>query len=298
MRKYILLLTPLVLAAALVAGCGGGSKKSVTIGDTKYETGSLPSGFPKDFPIYSGAKFKGAISGTQGSEKGYVATWETGDSIDKVKSYYSEQFGGKSSWAQDSVTDSGAGAFFTAHNKSDSKAAFLTIATGDGNTSIAVFAGDNMSDSSGSSSSSENATATKSSGTSKEATSESGASGATSTPETVPLPAEAKLPKDFPSDRVPLPKGVRVTGATSVSSDGSSTFIVEFYVKDTPEHVADFLKGEWVKHAWTVAVTSNSGSTFVLSLTGENGTDGITASVDESDTPGHARATLSVSITP
>ena len=295
MRKFILVLTPLALAAALVAGCGGGSKKSVTIGGTKYETGSLPSGFPKDFPIYGGASFKGAISSTQGSEKGYVATWETGDGIDKVKSYYGDQFGGKSSWVQDSATDSGAGAFFTAHNKNDSKAAFLTIATADGKTSIAVFAGDNMSDSSG------NATATTSSGTSKatpEATNESASSDATSTPETVPLPAEVKLPKDFPSDRVPLPKDARITSATSFSNDGASTFIIEFYVKDTPEHVADFLKTEWVKHAWTNAVTSNSGGNFFVAFTGENGTDGTTASVEASDTPGYARAALSVSITP
>jgi hypothetical protein len=291
----------LALGGALVAGCGGGGgKKSVTIGDTKVETGSLPSGFPKDFPIYGGAKFKGAISSTQQGQKGFAATWETGDGIDKVKSYYTEQFGGKSNWVQDSATDTGAGAFFTAHHKSDNQIAFLTVATGDGNTSIAVFAGDDTNDSAGSTPSSEKATATTSSGTSKptaEATSGGASSGATSTPETSPLPAEAKLPKDFPSDRVPLPTGARVTSASSFSNGGASTFIIEFYVKDTPEHVADFLKTEFAKHAWTDAVTSTAGTNFFVSFTGENGTDGTTVSIEESDTPGYAHAALSVAIT-
>ena len=301
MRKFILLLTPLALSAALVAGCGGGGgKKSVTVGDTKFETGSLPSGFPKDFPIYSGAKFKGAVSSTQQGEKGFAATWETGDGIDKVKSYYSDQFGGKSNWAQDSATDTGAGAFFTAHHKSDNKVALLTVTTQDGTTSIAVFAGENTSDAGGSTPPDEKATATTSSGSSSkatpEATSKSASSGATSTPDTSPLPAEAKLPKDFPSDRVPLPSGARVTSATSFSNGGTSTFIIEFYVKDTPEHVADFLKTEFAKHGWTDAVTSNAGTNFFVSFTGDNGTDGATVSIEESDTPGYAHAALSVAI--
>jgi hypothetical protein len=302
MRKFILLLTPLALAAALVAGCGGGGgKKSVTVGDTKFETGSLPSGFPKDFPIYSGASFKGAISSTQQGEKGFAATWETGDSIDKVKSYYSDQFGGKSNWAQDSATDTGAGAFFTVHKKGDTKAAFLTIATQDGKTAIVVFVGESTGDSGGSAAAPEKATATTSSGTSKatpEATTKSDTPGATNTPDASPLPPEAKLPKDFPSDRVPLPSGARVTTATSFSNGGISTFVIEFYVKDTPEHVADFLKAEFAKHAWTDAVTSTAGTNFFLSFTGENGTDGATVSIEESDTtPGYAHAALSVAIT-
>jgi hypothetical protein len=284
-RKLILVLTPLALAAALVAGCGGGGKKSVTIGDTKIETGGLPSGFPKDFPVYTGASFKGAISTTQQGEKGFAATWETGDGIDKVKSYYGDQFGGKSNWAQDSATDTGAGAFYTVHKKEDNKVGFLTIATADGKTAIVVFAGENTS------------AAGRSTPPAEKATRESAASGATSTPDTAsPLPAEVKLPKDFPSNRVPLPSGARVTSASSFSSGGTSTFIIEFYVKDTPERVADFLKTEFAKHGWTDAVTSTARGNFFVAFTGENGSDGATASIEESDTAGYAHAALSVAI--
>jgi hypothetical protein len=58
---------------------------------TKVDVGSgkIPDTFPKDFPIYPGAKVTGVLTGAQqGKSNGFWVTLTTADSWDTVSSYY------------------------------------------------------------------------------------------------------------------------------------------------------------------------------------------------------------------
>ncbi len=57
--------------------------QTVTVGTQK-----LPEDFPKDFPVYSDAKVAGSVSGMQESNSGFLVTFTTSDSIEKVISFY------------------------------------------------------------------------------------------------------------------------------------------------------------------------------------------------------------------
>lgn len=54
-------------------------------------TGEIPESFPKDFPVYSGAKVSGSVSGGQsGQENGFWLTLTTSDAVSKVADFYKE----------------------------------------------------------------------------------------------------------------------------------------------------------------------------------------------------------------
>ncbi len=56
-------------------------------------SGKVPDLFPKDFPLYPGAKVASAMSGAEaGQNNGFWMTMTTADSPDKVVTYYKEQF--------------------------------------------------------------------------------------------------------------------------------------------------------------------------------------------------------------
>lgn len=68
----------------------------VTIGDEK-----IPADFPKDFPLYAGAKPTGNVSGIgDDKEKGIWLLMETTDEITKVTAYYEAELT-KSGWAKE-----------------------------------------------------------------------------------------------------------------------------------------------------------------------------------------------------
>jgi len=51
--------------------------------------GKIPTGFPKDFPLYPGAKVEGNISGAQNETgKGFWLIMTTSDATDKVTAFY------------------------------------------------------------------------------------------------------------------------------------------------------------------------------------------------------------------
>lgn len=53
--------------------------------------GTIPAGFPKDFPLYPGAKIEGNISGAENKAgKGYWLMLSTTDAGDKTSSWYEE----------------------------------------------------------------------------------------------------------------------------------------------------------------------------------------------------------------
>jgi hypothetical protein len=287
MRKFILLIPPVVLLAAIAVGCGGGGKKTITVGNTKVEVGgSLPSNFPKDFPVYKGASFKGSTSSTEGGITGTAATWETSDSVDKVKSYYDQQFQ-DGPWKSSASGNSGDTAFWTADSSDGKNTAYIGVSTQSGKTDIVVIVGDK---SAISGSATEEASPPSSNSSSDQtSTSSSGDTAAT-------LPAEAKLSSDFPTDRVPFPSGARITNTSSLTSGGVKTFYVEVYVEDTPGNVNDYFKNELPKHNWTDSLSSESNGEFFQTYSGADpsSNEGVTLNVSQSDTPGYTKVDLTV----
>ena len=71
----------------------------------KVDIGSntVPDTFPKDFPLYPGAKVASSLSGAQaGKSNGFWLTMTTNDSSDKVVSFYKTELT-KNGWTVDST---------------------------------------------------------------------------------------------------------------------------------------------------------------------------------------------------
>lgn len=75
----------------------GGGGKDITVKTDKGQlnisgSGELPADFPKDFPVYPGAKVTGSFStagtGSESSSKGVSVVWETADDAAKVGAYF------------------------------------------------------------------------------------------------------------------------------------------------------------------------------------------------------------------
>ncbi len=54
----------------------------------------LPEDFPKDVPVYPGAKIASAVSSAQSGTSGHMVTLETSDSPDKIATFYKAKFSG------------------------------------------------------------------------------------------------------------------------------------------------------------------------------------------------------------
>ena len=296
MRKVALLIVPALIGAMLIAACGGGgSSKTIDIpggGQVKVSTGDKPpADFPSDFPIYSGAKYQGGASTTEQGVSGFYATWQTGDSADKVISFYDNAFN-NGAWKKTATVNSGSnGAFISAERNDDSsKVGFVTIASDGGNTNIGIIVGTNPSDSGNSDNGKETATASSSGGSgSGDSTPSSGDSGSAA------LPAEVTLSSDFPKDRVPLPSDIRVTGTNSVTSGSDAVHQVEFYSKQSADDLANYFKTEMPKHDWAQALSSDSGEGKFLTFAG-SGDEVLSVQIAASDVSGYQIVTLIVTV--
>lgn len=89
------------------------SGKTMTIKDKETGAeinvgeGKIPTGFPKDFPLYPGAKVTGNISGTENKAgKGFWIMMTTTDASDKVAAFYETQIP-KSGWTVGSTMNIG-----------------------------------------------------------------------------------------------------------------------------------------------------------------------------------------------
>jgi hypothetical protein len=301
MRKYFALLIPVVASLAMLAACGGDSKTvKIPGGGEASVSNKLPDNFPKDFPVYKGAKVQGSYTGKNEGVSGTAVTWETSDSIDKVKDFYSNAFQ-SGAWPTTSNGDLNGSAYWGGES-SDGKTTFYTmVSTVDGKTNIIATVGDTPNDSSSSSSGDSGSAKTSTSGSSSDSSFDSGSSSSEKSPTASPLPPEVKLSKDFPTDRVPLPSGARVTSSSSFGSGGSKTFIVEFYTKDSPEKAADYFSTEMPKHGWSDSFSSNTNGeyfvTFTAADTSTSSNDGMTANASESETSGYTKVGLTVSLT-
>jgi len=58
-------------------------------GEVSFEAGGdLPESFPKDFPVYAGAKLVNSFSSSGEEGDGVSVVWEVSDSFDKVSDFY------------------------------------------------------------------------------------------------------------------------------------------------------------------------------------------------------------------
>lgn len=306
MRKLAAVLVPAVAVAAIIAGCGGGSSKTVNIpgGGKVSVSDKVPDNFPKDFPVYSGAKVQQSSTGSAGGITGTNVFWETGDSVDKVTEFYTKAFK-DGPWKSQSTGNVSGSSFFLASSSDGKKSAYVAVASTDGKTTIVTTVGDNPSGSGssgdGGSGDSKTSTSGSSSSSKKTATPDDSSSASPDkSPTSEPLPKEVKLPKDYPTDRIPLPSGARVTSATSFSGSGTKTYSVEFYVKGKPETITAFFETELPKHGWEKGFSSESNGEYVATYTSTDAsasaTEGVTVSAGESDTAGYATGTLIISI--
>lgn len=70
-------------------------------------SGKIPDSFPKDFPIYPGAKVTSVLSGSEkGKNNGFWVTLSTADSLDKVETYYKTNLT-KNGWSETSSYSTG-----------------------------------------------------------------------------------------------------------------------------------------------------------------------------------------------
>ncbi|HEY8172659.1 MAG TPA: hypothetical protein VIH21_06200 [Dehalococcoidia bacterium] len=293
MRKFfaISLVATLLFASGALVACGGGNKKTVNVpgGGKVSVSDKLPDSFPDDLPVPNGADVQGSYSGEQGGIEGVIATWSSDDSVDDVKSFYEDELGGDGPWVSDSKGDLGGSAFFTAKNKDGSKLAYILVSEVDNKTSLVITVGDNT-DSVDNGDDSAEDTPTSSDG---DDSSSDGSSGDSS--EDVSLPAETDLPDDFPSSEVPLPSGARITSATSFTSNGISTHLIELYSKDSVDDLKDEFKSKLEGNGWTEALTTTTnGEVFATYTKGEGTDNGVLLTIGKSEVDGYNRVSVSV----
>ena len=110
-----------------------GDKVTITGEDGKvaFEAGGdLPESFPKDFPVYSGAKLVNSFSASGEEGDGVSVIWETGDSFDKVTAFYKTKLT-ESGWKVESTFEQKDS--FTSSFKKGEVGGFIGVTIGDGN---------------------------------------------------------------------------------------------------------------------------------------------------------------------
>jgi hypothetical protein len=289
MSRWLVVIFAGVLVAALAVACGGGGKSTTVKGPNGQSVkvtsgGKLPSDFPSDFPVYPGADYQGGAQTTQQGVNGFYATWQTGDSVDKVKSYYEGQFSSGPWKTTASVNTGGANSLAVQRKDDANSVGYVTITEVSGKTQIGVIVGKNPSSSGAPTSAATSAPSSQTPAGSGGSTPASGAA----------LPAEVSLPSDYPSARAPLPSGARVTSASSVSANGQKSYILEFYTKDDPSTVIDGFKSELPKHNWTEVVTSNSNGTYLGSWA--DGSESVTVTAQQGDVSGYTKVSMLVAV--
>ncbi len=135
------------MVALGAAACGGSSnagssspqaspsvKASPSAGSSKLDPEvALPSGFPSDVPIYTGARLTAAATFAANGQTTWGMEWETLDSVDKVQAFYSSKLSQGDWTLQFSGTANGSfSAIF--NRKSNSK--FAGILGADGSSGV------------------------------------------------------------------------------------------------------------------------------------------------------------------
>ena len=109
------------------------------------------------------------------------------------------------------------------------------------------------------------------------------------------MPAEVSLAADYPKDRAPLPSGARITSSSSIANGADKVYTLSFYSKDSIKSLVDYFKGEYPKHGWVQALTSEQSDMVLLTWTGDGNT-GATVSIQPSDVSGYQQATMVLTV--
>jgi hypothetical protein len=236
--------------------------------------------FPDDLPIYDGADFECGFSGETDGSSGMVGIWSTGDSVDDVKAFYDGEFSGDGPWTSESDGTAAGSSFWTITHEDDAQSGFVTVLADGDNTAITIIVGDEFADGGDGGDTPDDA---------GERTPDDSRSGSSD------LPDEAELPDDFPSD-IPLPDGARVTNASSFTSGGVTSHVVEIYSQDSIDDLASFFQSEFEGQGWTQTLQTESNGEIFASYADEPDATGtlVTISITESGVEGYNLIGLSV----
>lgn len=104
-------------------------------------SGKVPENFPKDFPLYPGAKVTSALSGAQaGKSNGFWLTQSTGDSLDAVTAFYKSKLT-SSGWTVDQTFTTGDTMTETVTKGTWTGSLSMTRASSDKETQIVIVLG-------------------------------------------------------------------------------------------------------------------------------------------------------------
>jgi hypothetical protein len=107
-------------------------------------SGKIPDTFPKDFPIYPGAKVTAVLSGTQqGKSNGFWVTLTTTDSLDKVSSYYTTTLKANG-WSETATFTAGGTTTQTVSKGNVSGTVGVTQESGSKETTIVIMIGEDQ----------------------------------------------------------------------------------------------------------------------------------------------------------
>jgi hypothetical protein len=113
------------------------------------------------------------------------------------------------------------------------------------------------------------------------------------------LPSEVDLTDSYPSDRVPLPEGVRVATATSGTASGIGSHTVQFYSTDSVDEVEAYFKGELEGNGFTQALrTEQSGGVAMIFSEGDGSGMTVSISITDSEVPGYTSTVVGITDTP
>jgi hypothetical protein len=110
------------------------------------------------------------------------------------------------------------------------------------------------------------------------------------------LPDEVDLPDGFPSDLVPLPDSARVTTANSFTSNGTETFMVGFFTKDSAKDIGEYYQSELEGNGFTQSVqTSDASGVYAAYSEDPDGTGTIVViSVSDGSIEGYREGVVQV----
>ncbi|HEY8490234.1 MAG TPA: hypothetical protein VIO14_04500 [Dehalococcoidia bacterium] len=156
----LVLLAVVVVGGAALACGGGGSGEDAAEDlveqaikesgggdvDIEVDNAKLPDNFPKEFPIYEGAKVTFTLTSSAGSGQSgnaWTVSWETKDSVEKVTKFYQDNLS-KNQWTISATsTDSSGASFFIDRDAGGKSVGGMVTITRDGDvTAITAILGE------------------------------------------------------------------------------------------------------------------------------------------------------------
>lgn len=291
MRLALWMATLLLVPLAWACGGGEDDDRTIDVGDGEVTAGEgLPEGWPDDFPVYDGADLQGGVRGDVDGQEGLIATWETDDDASDVVEFYTQELE-DGPWRSVSTTTSGDGTIFIVQHDDDDQGGSVLIGEDEGSTTIFATIGEafDTGDGPGDDGAGDGDGAGSDDG--------SGDSGSGDAPTEDDLPSEVDLPANYPSDRVPLPDGARVTQAASSTAGGIGSHVLQFYSSDSVDDVAGHFKRELEGNGFSETLRTEQDGNVLLSYSeGDDPSTGtvVIITIGDSEVPGYTSTSLQV----